>query len=96
MVNPDSDFSTQIDGLSAQTLDYDALFERLQAGHTLVTGNSRLSRAITGQYNQWRAKQGGRQWASPNIVSWNLWLDQFWERHWGHEEALGAQRFNGV
>ena len=79
MVNPDSDISTQIPGLSAQTLEYESLFERLQAGHTLITGNSRLSRVLTGQYSQWRAKRGDRQWSSPGIISWNLWLDQSWE-----------------
>ena len=52
---------------------------RLKAGHTLITGNSRLSRVLTGQYNQWRISQGDHQWQSPTIISWNLWLDQYWE-----------------
>ena len=65
--------------LPSQVLDHEALFSRLQAGHTLITGNSRLSRVLAGQYNQWRINQGDRQWPSPAIVSWNLWLDQLWE-----------------
>ena len=79
MVNPSSDTSTQIPGLSAQTLEYGTLFERLKTGHMLITGNTRLSRLLTDQYNQWRVRQGDRQWSSPEILSWNLWLDQFWE-----------------
>lgn len=60
-------------------LDHETLFQRLQAGHTLITGNSRLSRVLTGQYNQWHINQGNRQWQSPAIFSWNLWLDKLWE-----------------
>jgi len=79
MIVSDSDFSTQISGLSAQILDDDSLFNRLQAGHTLITGNSRLTRVLTIQYNQWRMRQGDSQWQSPAIVSWNLWFDKLWE-----------------
>lgn len=74
-----SDPSTQIPGLSTQILDYETLFARLQKGHSLVTGNSRLSRVLTAQYNQWRIDRGDNQWQSPAIIFWNLWLDQLWE-----------------
>lgn len=53
--------------LTSQIIDHDSLFERLQAGHTLVTGNSRLARVLTGQYSQWRIGKGDRQWKSPDI-----------------------------
>lgn len=71
--------STQISGLLTQTIDYESLFSRLKAGHTLVTGNSRLARVIANLYSQWRIDQGDSQWPSPVIVSWNGWLDQLWE-----------------
>jgi probable DNA repair protein len=79
MTISDSAISTQISGLSTQILDYESLFERLRAGNTLITGNSRLSRVLTGQYNQWRINRGDSQWQSPEIMSWNLWLDKLWE-----------------
>jgi len=79
MMNVLSDISTQISGLSAQTLEHEALFRRLKSGHSLITGNSRLARVLTNRYNQWRADQGDRQWQSPAIVSWKLWLDELWE-----------------
>lgn len=79
MTNTRSDSSTRLPGLSTQTLEYEALFTRLKAGHTLITGNSRLTRVLTHRYNQLRAAQGDRRWASPAIVSWNLWLDRYWE-----------------
>lgn len=65
--------------LPGQVLDHAALFDRLLGGHTLITGNSRLSRVLTAQYNQWQIGRGIRQWPSPTIVSWNLWLDSLWE-----------------
>jgi len=68
-----------IPDMPGRTLDYKALFERLQAGHSLITGNSRLSRVLAGQYGQWRIARGDRQWQSPVIVSWNLWLDGLWQ-----------------
>ena len=79
MTISDSAISTQISGLSTQILDYESLFERLRAGNTVITGNSRLSRVLTGQYNQWRINRGDSQWQSPEILSWNLWLDKLWE-----------------
>lgn len=69
---PNSSFPTQ-------EIGHDALFKRLQPGHTLVTGNSRLSRVLAAQYSQWRISLGDRQWRSPAILSWNLWLAKLWE-----------------
>ena len=74
-----SDHSAQISGLSAQKLDYQSLFERLLAGNTLLTGNSRLARVLSNQYDQWRIGCGDSQWQSPEIISWNLWLEKLWE-----------------
>lgn len=65
--------------LSTQIIEHESLFERLRAGHTLVTGNSRLSKVITGRYNDWRIGQGDQQWPSPDIASWSVWLDRLWE-----------------
>ena len=65
--------------LSSEILDHEALFRRLQSGHTLVTGNSRLARVLTGKYNQWRIEKGDSQWQSPAVLSWASWLDGLWE-----------------
>ena len=65
--------------LTTEVSDHESLCKRLQAGHTLVTGNSRLSRVLSNQYSQWRIKQGDSQWQSPAILSWNRWLDNLWE-----------------
>lgn len=65
--------------LTQKTLNYEELFLRLQSGHQLVTGNTRLTRVLSGKYNQWHITKGDRQWPSPQIMSWNHWLDQCWE-----------------
>ena len=65
--------------LTGQVVSHQALFKRLQHGHTLVTGNSRLTRVLTAQYNQWRIEQGHRQWRSPDVLSWNQWMDRLWQ-----------------
>jgi ATP-dependent helicase/nuclease subunit B len=74
-----SNISPRISDISTQSVDFNALFSRLQAGHTLVTSNSRLTRVLSDQYNQWRIDAGDQQWQSPEIMSWSLWLDRFWE-----------------
>ncbi|HEY5774714.1 MAG TPA: hypothetical protein VIS57_01400, partial [Xanthomonadales bacterium] len=92
-----TDISTQISGLLTQTLEHESLFMRLKAGETLVTGNSRLARVLTHQYNQWRHGQGDRQWQSPAVSAWNAWLDKLWETaslkgHAGTERAVPGAR----
>lgn len=79
MTNARADNLTQIPGLLAQTLGYEALFTRLMAGQMLVTGNSRLARVLKSRYDQWRVGQGALQWQSPVIVSWAHWMDRLWE-----------------
>jgi probable DNA repair protein len=82
---------TQIPNLPTQTVNYTTVFSRLQSGHTVVTGNSRLARALTGQYNQWRIGRGDRQWQSPDCVPWSQWLGKLWEQA-GLEAVTGTGR----
>jgi ATP-dependent helicase/nuclease subunit B len=65
--------------IPTRLIERDALFERLRAGHALVTGNSRLSRVLTHAYSQWRIARGDRQWRSPQILPWAAWLGRLWE-----------------
>jgi probable DNA repair protein len=61
------------------TVDHESLFQQLSSGLTLVTGNSRLARVLTGQYGQWRIARGDRQWQSPAILPWDGWINNLWE-----------------
>lgn len=83
--------STRIPGVSTQTLDDGTLFSRLRAGHMLVTANSRLTRVLTDQYNRWCIQNGEKQWASPDICSWNQWINRLWEKA-GLSGAFSAGR----
>ncbi len=83
--------TTSSPDLSSQISSYESLFTRLQTGHTLVTGNSRLSRILSVQYKQWRIRQGDRQWQTPDILSWNFWLDRLWDSA-SLEAVDGTQR----
>lgn len=65
--------------MTVSTVDYPTLFEDLASGLRLVTGNNRLARVLSGQYNQWHMDRGDQQWNSPDIVSWNAWIDMLWE-----------------
>jgi len=91
MMNSSSHISTQMSGLSTQILDHESLFKRLKAGHELITGNSRLTRVLGALYNQWRISQGDRQWQSPVICSWSVWLDKLWETA-GLQGVAGTDR----
>jgi len=91
MINSRPDNSTQISGLLTQILDFESLFMRLKAGETLVTGNSRLARVVTQQYNRWRLGQGDRQWQTPAVSAWNAWIDKLWETA-GLKSYAGTER----
>lgn len=64
---------------ASKSLSLEELFLRLQSGHLLITGNSRLTRVVAGKYNQWRIEKGDQQWRSPRLMSWAQWLDECWE-----------------
>jgi probable DNA repair protein len=71
--------STRIPGVSTQMLDYAAVYARLRSGRTLVTANSRLTRVLTGRYNQWCVENGEMHWRSPDVCSWNQWINRLWD-----------------
>ncbi len=77
--------------IPAETLDRESLFERLAGVQTLVTANSRLARMLTAAYSQWRIARGDSQWRSPDVLSWEAWLDRLWETA-GIEGAAGAAK----
>jgi ATP-dependent helicase/nuclease subunit B len=77
--------------MSVSTIEIQALFADLATGRTLVTGNSRLARVLRTQFGQWRVEQGQAQWQSPDILSWEAWLNRLWEAA-GLQGVEGTQR----
>lgn len=94
--------TTPFPEMDQEHTDLGTLFERVRSGETLVTANSRLSKVLTGQYNQWRMAGGDRQWRTPRIFSWDIWLHGLWEQAGlnGVEEACravpGAQQLTNL
>jgi probable DNA repair protein len=62
-----------------QILDPEALLGRLASGETMVTANNRLARILSDEYAGWRLASGDSQWPSPDILSWDAWLDRLWQ-----------------
>lgn len=64
------------------------LVELLDSGGTLITVNSRLARALTGEYNRAQEEAGRTAWPAPEILSLDAWLRRCWN------EALDASAFS--
>jgi ATP-dependent helicase/nuclease subunit B len=55
------------------------LFEALEAGALVLTGNARLSRSLRAEFDRAMLAAGREAWASPEILPWTAWLKQAWE-----------------
>jgi ATP-dependent helicase/nuclease subunit B len=65
--------------LKLETLSRSDLYKKLSQGTTLVTGNSRLAASLQQEFQQQAVSSGLQVWESPEIKSWNIWLEQCWE-----------------
>ncbi len=55
------------------------LLQQIASGATVLTVNSRLSRHLMGEYEQWQLTQGRTHWPTPQIVPWNGWVQRQWQ-----------------
>ena len=55
------------------------LLQHIASGATVLTVNSRLSRHLLSEYEQWQLKQGSTHWPTPQIVPWNGWVQRQWQ-----------------
>ena len=51
----------------------------LSQGYTCVTSTQRLSYHLQSQYAALQIEKGKQAWETPNILSWNRWLEESWE-----------------
>lgn len=58
---------------------YEPVLEALAQGATVVTANNRLSRTLRHHYDRQQSLAGRAAWQTPDILSWNRWLDRLWE-----------------
>ncbi len=55
------------------------LMEKLAAGATVLTVNSRLALHLHKDYQAWQQQQGNRCWSTPDIIPWSAWLQLQWQ-----------------
>jgi ATP-dependent helicase/nuclease subunit B len=58
---------------------YEPLIQALESGATIVTANNRLARSLVHAYGQARQANGEQAWTSPDVLSWQAWLNRLWE-----------------
>ena len=55
------------------------LLEKIAAGCTVLTVNSRLALHLHKDYEIWQRQQGKGCWDTPQIIPWGAWLQQLWQ-----------------
>jgi len=55
------------------------LMEKLAAGCTVLTVNSRLALHLHKDYESWQQQLGNSFWTTPEIIPWSGWLQQQWQ-----------------
>ena len=68
-----------IPDIPEEILEHESLFKELAGGLRLVTANSRLARVLESQYSEWRCRRNDRQWETPTIQAWEIWISHLWE-----------------
>ncbi len=61
------------------------LLEKIAAGCTVLTVNSRLALHLHKDYEVWQRQQGNSCWATPAIIPWGAWLQQQWQEAEFHQ-----------
>lgn len=55
------------------------VFDALDRGATLITGNNRLAGAIRQAFEQAAMNKGLEVWPTPHLLPWTAWLQSTWE-----------------
>ncbi len=55
------------------------LLEKIAAGCTVLTANSRLALHLHKDYEARQRRQGNSSWATPTILPWSAWLQRQWQ-----------------
>lgn len=56
----------------------DSVFETLRSGATLLVASQRQARTLQIAYGRWIQQQGQSAWPSPDLLTWNAWLERCW------------------
>jgi probable DNA repair protein len=57
------------------------LLDFLRCGGTVLASNARAARALERDFSDHQQALGHLAWVAPEIKTWQVWLDELWQRH---------------
>jgi len=63
-------------------VNHSELMERLSSNAVVITGNSRLSAYLIKSYDTWMLEKAAKAWETPNVLSWNAWLNRTFKEYY--------------
>ena len=66
--------------INQQEVSWADVFDALDRGVSVVTGNTRLAGAIRHAFEQRAIGQGLEVWFTPDVLPWSAWLQRCWEQ----------------
>ena len=65
--------------IERQTISLAEVFDALDRGVTVVTGNKRLASVTRQVFEQAAIDKGLEVWLTPDVLPWTAWLQRVWE-----------------
>lgn len=65
--------------IEQQTISLVEVFDALDRGVTIVTGNKRLAGVTRQSFEQAAINKGLEVWPTPDVLPWDAWLQRVWE-----------------
>ena len=65
--------------IAPQEASYAEVFEVLDKGMTVVTGNIRLAGVVRQKFEQELINRGNEVWPTPDVLPWTVWMQRTWE-----------------
>ena len=69
-------------------VNHSELMERLSSDAVVITGNSRLSAYLIKSYDRWMLGKAVKAWETPNVLSWNAWLNRTFKEYYLTDEDI--------
>ncbi len=69
----------------------DTLFSKLDSQALLITASTYLSRFFAKSYAQYKQQQQQQVWKTPNILTWDTWLYQYWSLNHQQQSNIEQQ-----
>ena len=66
--------------INQQEVSWVDVFDALDRGVSVITGNTRLAGAIRHAFEQRAIGRGLEAWITPDVLPWSAWLQRCWEQ----------------